>query len=428
MATKEVELNFIEQIKETRKKIHDRFKRSHEALQERENFLLSCVDEIEKKYNSKNHEINTLVKDLSDTKSIFSNRLKSNKVLDANDSICSTIDKKIRELRNDIDISIEFEWDNLFESDIEQLGTIKCNGPNIPSPTRTFLPHVKPIIPDYKAKKLPGVYCCVSPWLTRNPGELNKPSSMCIDYKTGNVYIADEGNNRVQAFSCNGNHLFMFNDKMNAPRGICVSQNKVFVTQAKSNCINMYELRGNLIKSVTGNIENGIPQFNNPHGLDVSDRSNNVFVCDTDNYRIQILTGELKFRSLLGLGILCKPRDIKVTRDRVMVLDHSDLCTSMIIFNSDHIVTNRLMIASKTDNKQPDEYYCFDIDREYNIIMSNYNQHCVSVFNREGELIHRFGKEGQLIGFFYKPFGVALDNEGRIVVVCQKNMNCLQFF
>ena len=428
MATEIVELNFIEQIKECRKKIQDNFKLSHEALQVREKFLLSRVDEIEKKYNSSNQEMNRLVMDLNDTKSFSFDKLKSNKVVDANEIIRSAIDKKIKELRDDIDISIEFKWDNLFESDIKQLGTIKVNGPSIPSPTRTFPLHVKPIIPDYTTKKLPSVYCCINPWLTRNPGELNKASCMCIDYKTGNIYIADEGNHRVQAFSCNGDHLFMFSDKMNAPRGICISQNKVFVTQARGNCINMYELRGNLIKSVAGNAENGIPQFNNPQGIDVSNRINKIFVCDTDNYRIQILTRELKFHSLLGLGILSKPRDIKVTRDIIMVLDHSDLCTSMVIFNSDHIVTNRLSIASRTNNKQQDGHYCFDIDREYNIITSNYNQHCVSVFNREGELIHSFGEEGQLIGFFYKPFGVALDNEGRIIVVCQKNNNCLQFF
>ena len=38
-------------------------------------------------------------------------------------------------------------------------------------------------------------------------------------------------NHRVQVFSCNGEYLFMFSEKMNGPVGICISQNKVFVTQ-----------------------------------------------------------------------------------------------------------------------------------------------------------------------------------------------------
>ena len=50
------------------------------------------------------------------------------------------------------------------------------------------------------------------------------------------------------------------------------------------------------------------------------------------------------------------------------------------------------------------------------------------VFNQEGEQIHKFGKEGQGIGEFYQPCGIALDNTGRIIVVCHKDTNCLQFF
>ena len=101
MVTEIVELNFIEQIKECRKKIQDNFKLSHEALQVREKFLLSRVDEIEKKYNSSNQEMNRLVMDLNDTKSFSFDKLKSNKVVDANEIIRSAIDKKIKELRDE---------------------------------------------------------------------------------------------------------------------------------------------------------------------------------------------------------------------------------------------------------------------------------------------------------------------------------------
>ena len=57
--------DFPEQIEESRKKIRDSFKRSHEALQVRENILLSRVDEIEKEFNSKTEKINKLVEALN---------------------------------------------------------------------------------------------------------------------------------------------------------------------------------------------------------------------------------------------------------------------------------------------------------------------------------------------------------------------------
>ena len=127
---------------------------------------------------------------------------------------------------------------------------------------------------------------------------------------------------------------------------------------------------------------------------------------------------------MLGIDLLNHPCDVKVTRDRVLVLDCSD--PSMFIFNSDHVLTNRLIIRG--DGKQTNYPCRFDIDREYNIIISDCDNHSVCVFNQEGEEIHKFGKRGVGIGEFYQPHGIALDNTGRIIVVCHKGTNCLQIF
>ena len=413
--------NIVEQIKETRKKIEDSFKRSHEALQVRESSLLSRVDQIETEYNNKTQEIRELVESLNKAKSQNLDTLASNKLTDVNEIIRSTIDNKIAELTADIDSCIEFEWDSLFETDIEQLGSIKLNGQTNISPTRTFSPQVKPVVPDYKAKQLPTAYCCKKSTEQKAPGELNCSRGIAVHYKTGHIYIADKENHRVQVITCNGDYLFMFSEKMNNPVGICITHNRVLVIQYRGHFINMYELEGKLIKSVGSN-GSGEAQFNYPHGLAVSDRTNNVYVCDYSNNRVQIFTEDLKFHSMLGIGVFNYPRDIKVTRDRVLVLDQSDPC--MFVFDSNHVLTNRLI----TRGKQTINPYCFDIDREYNIIMSDYNNHCVCVFNQEGEEIHRIGKNGQGIGEFVNPWGIVLDNTGRIVVVCHKDTACLQFF
>ena len=415
--------NFSEQIKESRKKIRDSFKRSHEALQVRENILLSRVDEIEKEYNSKTQEMNKLVEALNKATLQCEETLAANKLIDINQMLRIAIDKKMEELTADTDTSVEFEWDNQFETGIEQLGSIKLNSETMISPISIFPPHVKPVVPEYRTKQLPTAYCCKRSSEQKSPGEVNNPRCIAIHYKTGNIYIADRDNHRVQVFSCNGDFLFMFSEKMNKPVGICVSQNKVFVTQRNGNCINMYELEGKLIKSV-GSEGNGEAQFDYPHGLDVSDRNNNIYVCDCSNHRIQILTEELKYHSMLGINLLKFPLDVKVTRDRVLVLDASDLCLS--VFNLDHVLTNRLI--TRGVGKQTNNPCCFDIDREYNIIMSDCYNPCVYVFNQEGEQIHKFGKKGQGIGEFYLPYGIALDNTGHIVVVCHKLTNCLQFF
>ena len=47
--------------------------------------------------------------------------------------------------------------------------------------------------------------------------------------------------------------------------------------------------------------------------------------------------------------------------------------------------------------------------------MSDYTNHCVYVFNQDGEQIHKIGKGGQGIGEFHHPFGMALENKFQIL-------------
>ena len=156
------------------------------------------------------------------------------------ESIITHIDKQLTELTAVTDTNIEFVWDNLFKTDIEQLGSIKLNDQMNISPTRTFSHQVKPVVPDYKTKHLPTAYRCKKSSDKKSPGELNYPRCMSIHYKSGNIYIADEYNHRVQVFSYNGDYLFMFSEKMECPKGICVFQNAVFVTQFIGHCVNEY--------------------------------------------------------------------------------------------------------------------------------------------------------------------------------------------
>ena len=172
--------NFPEQIKESRKKIRDSFKRSHEALQVRENILLSRVDEIEKEYNSKILEMDKLVEALNKATLQFEETLTANKLTDVTEIVHSALDKKIQELTADTDTIIEFEWDNLFETGIEQLGSIKLNSQTMISPIIIFPPHVKPVVPDYKTKQLPTAYCCKNSSKQKSKGELSNPRCLAI--------------------------------------------------------------------------------------------------------------------------------------------------------------------------------------------------------------------------------------------------------
>ena len=410
-ASAHLKTNFIDQISQTRKAIHDSFKRSHEDLRIRENSLLSRVEEIEKDFNTKTQEIERLLEILDD--------LANNELNDVYDILFKKIGAKREKLA--ILDNIEFEWNPSFEASIEDLGSIKLNG-EYKDFTHSVLPQIKPVVPDYQTKQLPIAHSCKKPTDPKAPGEFNCPGSLAIHYQTGNIYIADKNNNRVQVFDNEGEFIFVFSERMKKPIGICISLNKVFVTQLGTHCINVYELEGKLLRSV-GSLGGGEGQFNNPYGLDISE-INTIYVCDSSNDRVQILTEDLKFHSMLGIEELNSPRDVKVTRDRVLVLDRSDLCLS--VFNSDHVLTNR--IITRGLDGQVISSFCFDVDGENNIIMSDY-AHCVTVFNQDGVQIHKFGKQVYPVGDFRYPHGIALDNKGRIIVIDHKKGSaCLKIF
>ena len=72
--------------------------------------------------------------------------------------------------------------------------------------------------------------------------------------------------------------------------------------------------------------------------------------------------------------------------------------------------------------------FCLILDSSSNILITDMDAHCVCVYSFGGELIHRFGKEGELRGDFIKPRGIAIDVEGRFIVASKNPEHCIQFF
>ena len=60
--------------------------------------------------------------------------------------------------------------------------------------------------------------------------------------------------------------------------------------------------------------------------------------------------------------------------------------------------------------------------------MSDCGADNLKVFSSEGDLIATIGHEGTGPGEFFRPIGIDVDREGRIVVVDNKHTHKLQFF
>ena len=128
----------------------------------------------------------------------------------------------------------------------------------------------------------------------------------------------------------------------------------------------------------------------------------------------------MRFNSIDVLGA----RDVKLTSDEIVVLSCRNPCVSLYTYSHQLI---REMIPKGEGNVVVNPSF-FILDKSLNILISDFESNCVSVFSFGGELIHRFGKEGEKRGEFLEPTGVTIDVEGRILVASQNPKHCIQIF
>ena len=208
---------------------------------------------------------------------------------------------------------------------------------------------------------------------------------------------------------------------MNSPTGICIKQNKVYVTQFSSHCLNVYSTEGKYLDSVGVKGKNEL-EFDQPRGLDISTEKDRIYIAERENARIQCLNLYLPFNSFID--DICGAKDVKLTSNEIVVLSLRNPCVSLYTYSHQLI---REMIPWGNGNPVVTPV-SFILDNSLNIFIADFGIHCVSIFSFGGELIHRFGKEGEKRGDFIRPSGITIDVEGRIIVSSKNPEHCIQLF
>jgi streptogramin lyase len=124
-------------------------------------------------------------------------------------------------------------------------------------------------------------------------GQFNYPYSAAVD-KNGYVYVLDQGNSRIEKFDTNGNYVMTIGANGN---DLAIDLNgNIFVTQNIQ--IAKYSSSGNLLTS-WGSQGSGNGQFDLMIGIAV-DKNGNVFVADAHNSRIQKFDNNGNFLTTWG--------------------------------------------------------------------------------------------------------------------------------
>ena len=407
-----VEDSFLSRVERVRSDIQSKFLRAHRALQAREADLLAELQRLADEYTGEG--IMLQIKRLSNSKDALRDFLteKENKEI-LNQSLAPIIagiaelEMKLQRAK-DTYKSVSLEWDVELEERLSVAGEIRLNT-------------VKEGIRDYKKIGDPIAVFGKYSKEGSSPGVFRSPSGLAINLVNNYIYITGGGNNRIQVFNKSFEFVFQFSDKINAPNGICIRQDKVYVTQLRFHCLNVYSTEGKYLKSIGIQGKEEL-QFDVPAGLDVSTDKNIIYIAEMHNNRIQCLDLNLKFNSFIE--DICYPSDVKLASDEIIVLSARNPCVSLYTY-SHQLIREIIPRGGGNPVLLP---ACLTLDSSSNILFADLNAHCVCVYSIVGELIHIFGKEGEKRGDFIEPFGLAFDVEGRLLVASKSPENYIQVF
>ena len=108
---------------------------------------------------------------------------------------------------------------------------------------------------------------------------------------------------------------------------------------------------------------------------------------------------------------------MKLSKEFIFILDESNPCIHLYDYN---LILQKSVVSRGRGMQVVNPWYFF-IDDSSNILISDNGSNSIQIFNPEFELIHKLNTSTCSIG-------VVVDNQGRVIVVCQANKECLQIF
>ena len=395
------ELSFENQVSKVKSEIESRFRELMNCVRERERQLLNELEEILNNYKRERDKHKQSLTELEEMLQNTKDKMKSENLKELQELFVDKLTEKRKEFESQFEskhISLDFD-----KTILELAGTIG----RLTVTNSTSVVSSLPVV-DYEGK-VPVL--SIGGTSGGKEGQFSNPCGVAVHYQTGNIFVADRDNNRVQVFAKDGKYLYKFGErdgagKMKSPLFIAFYQNKVFVSQFGAGCFLVYDLNGTFLKQI-GTPGNGEGQLNSPYGITINESNGDIFVCDYSNNRVQIFSKDFLFKSQFGKGILKSPSDLKLTNEYIYVLSDTDSFLYTFNYNLTQ-VQNAVLNSISKHLKQP---YSFCIDSVGNFIISDFNQNAIVLFNREGELVHKITDSIQ------SPVGITLDARGRIILV-----------
>ena len=404
--------NFEMELNRVKEKIRMKFSELFECLKYREQNLIDQVDNIILNYHTYRYEGGQL---MQSKRELVEMRAMLLKQLDASSGTKSFQQNLLEQTEAQINAivipteprMVSFECQSIKVMDeISELGKL-----------------VERVVAiDYSCKIKPFLSVCE---IGHAEEQLSSSHGLCVDSVSGNIYVADQLNNCIKVFNHLGEFKFKFGDtdnerRMSYPRGVAICGERIVITQnclyGKPSLILVYDKEGNFLFNF-GRNGKGESEFDFPSGLTYDETSGNTYICDCGNNCVKVLTNDFTFKSQFGNFCLISPRDVKLSKEHIYVLDMSNPCVHLF----DYTHKLQTSVLSRGPGMQIMDSFCFYLDNTNKLLVSDVDANVVMIFNQQFELVHK-------IVVPRHPMGIAVDNMGRVIVVNQAEKDCLQIF
>ena len=258
----------------------------------------------------------------------------------------------------------------------------------------------------------------------RAPGELFSPYGVAIDEATHQIFVANCYNRRIEIFSETGEYICQLGvGQLTRPWGIAIHGDSVYVS-CNDHTLSKFSLTDMSLVRKIGSIGSSNGEFKFPSQL-TTDPIGRVFIADSHNDRICIYDTNLNHLSSIKDRFMSRPSGVKISGDRMYVLClFNNVCIYVLTLEGDKLHT--LITSGEGMDVSYPCFFC--LDPFNNFVISDYESNLIRVFSPEGNLLHTIGKEGQQKGMFYRPLGIAITPNGRLVCVLRNENYGLQIF
>jgi tripartite motif-containing protein 71 len=246
-------------------------------------------------------------------------------------------------------------------------------------------------------------------------GGFNGPRGVAVDPRTGELFVSDTYNFRIQKLAADGAPLKQWGTRgradyeFNYPRLVAVDprDGSVAVADTDNHRVKKYDADGTFLWEL-GGAGTGPGQFKNLHGIDIGP-DGTVYVADTQNSRVQVLTADGTFVRAFGTagtgdGQLRRPRGVVAddVTGEIYVADAQRKDVQVFTPAGEWVRT-----IGRSGPHRMGAPFDVEVDGSH-VYVADPNRNTVAVWRKDGTFVDEFGGPGGALGKLGQPQGLDL--------------------